>query len=79
MCGSPAVDSHHITDRTEIINGGYCKENGIALCTECHVKAEKFHITQGREWEKGFHPDELYAIIGSSRILAFEKAKNIAK
>jgi hypothetical protein len=68
-------DAHHITDRKEMPNGGYVKENGIALCKynnegseegSCHMKAEKFHITQGKEWEPGMHPDELYKLIGSS-------------
>lgn len=86
------LDSHHITDRNAMPNGGYVKENGISLCKNpsgtivlngedglleefidpisCHMKAERFHITKGKEWEPGMHPDDLYKIIGSS----FEKA-----
>jgi rubredoxin len=49
MCGwkqDPAqLDAHHITDRNELLNGGYVKENGISLCPPCHVKAEEFHST----------------------------------
>ena len=40
------------------------------------MKAEKFHITGGKEWEEGFHPDELYELISSSKeeaIIASEK------
>ena len=35
------LDAHHITDRNEMPNGGYVKENGVSLCKEaCHVEAE---------------------------------------
>lgn len=62
------MDAHHITDRNEMPNGGYVKENGITLCKEkCHMKAEKFHMTGGKEWEDGFHPDDLYEKIDSSK------------
>lgn len=83
LCGNGPVyespesvfDAHHITDRHEIISGGYVKENGITLCKynkegseegSCHMKAEKFHISGGVEWEPGMHPDDLYKLIGSS-------------
>ena len=94
LCGNGPVyestdsvfDAHHITDRNEIVNGGYVKENGITLCKytadgleegSCHMKAEKFHITEGKEWESGMHPDDLYKLIGSSKELAIEKSKLI--
>jgi len=76
------LDAHHITDRNEMPNGGYVKENGISLCKEnldeetggivesCHMKAERFHISGGEEWLDGAHPDDLYAMIGSSKELA---------
>lgn len=64
------LDAHHITDRNKMPGGGYVKENGITLCPECHAKAERFHQTNGEEHEMGFHPNDLYAIIGSS----YEKA-----
>lgn len=61
------LDAHHITDRNEMPNGGYVKENGITLCVAlCHMKAEKFHITGGKEWESGMHPNDLYLKISSS-------------
>lgn len=77
-------DAHHITDRNEMPNGGYVKENGITLCkynaeggeeNSCHMKAEKFHITGGAEWEEGMHPDDLYNLIGSS----YEEAVNASE
>jgi len=64
-------DTHHITNRNLMPNSGYTKSNGITLCYDCHWKAEKFHRTEGKEWEEGFHPDDLYKIIGSS----YEKAR----
>jgi len=58
------LDAHHITDRHEIPNGGYVPENGISLCSDCHLKAEAHH--NGEHVTPGFSPDELYAVIGSS-------------
>jgi 5-methylcytosine-specific restriction endonuclease McrA len=69
------LDAHHITDRNEMPNGGYVSENGISLCKDdCHMKAEKFHISGGSEWELGMHPDDLYKLIGSSKEIATKKA-----
>jgi len=89
VCGIRAVtnpdwfDAHHITDRSEMPNGGYVKENGITVCNKplisyeisCHMKCEKYHITGGQEWEEGLHPDDLYKLINSSKELAIEKSK----
>ena len=72
------LDAHHITNRTEIVNGGYVSQNGISLCPECHEKAEKFHITGGKEWVEGFHPDDLYRKIGSSKELAIKKSSMLS-
>ena len=66
------LDAHHITDRHLFKNGGYVPQNGITLCNDkCHLKAELFHMSSGREYHPGMHPDDLYAMIGSS----FELAK----
>ena len=65
---------HHITDRKEMPGGGYVPENGISICPPCHLKAEKFHQTGGKEWEEGFHPDDLYMKIGSSHELAVSQS-----
>lgn len=70
------LDAHHIINRTELPNGGYVKENGISLCKDnCHLKAEKFHITEGKEWEEGFHPNDLFNLIGSSESIARKKSE----
>ncbi len=61
------LDAHHVTDRNDMPNGGYVKENGIALCKTCHRKAEQHHETGGVSWVPGYHPDELYQRIGSSK------------
>ncbi len=72
------LDAHHITDRTEMINGGYVVQNGISLCKdECHMKAEKFHISGGQEWEPGMHPDDLYKLIGSSKEEAIKASEKL--
>ena len=69
------LDAHHIIDRNDMPNGGYVLKNGITLCKvnkegdesdSCHMKAEKFHISGGKEWVEGMHPDDLYKLIGSS-------------
>jgi hypothetical protein len=46
------------------------KENGITLCPKHHIICEKFHITNGAEWVDGYHPDDLYKLINSSKELA---------
>ena len=63
--GSP-LDAHHITDRNEMPNGGYVKENGISLCPDCHLKAEEYHQSEGQTWAPDMHPNDLYELIGSS-------------
>lgn len=75
FCDEDAKNAHHITDRNEMPNGGYVKENGISVCERHHLYCERFHITEGKEWVDGFHPDDLYKIIGSS----YEKAVRIAQ
>jgi hypothetical protein len=55
VCGVSAselmLDAHHIMSRDIMPFGGYCRPNGVTLCTDrlrsgdCHNKAEKFHAT----------------------------------
>jgi len=54
VCGERHVeevlDSHHITNRSEMENGGYVASNGITVCKdECHMKVELFHISGGQQ------------------------------
>lgn len=74
MCPSASkeLDAHHITDRSEMPNGGYVVENGITLCPTCHIKAEMFHATVCSEPD--YNPAELYAKIKSS----FEEAVRLS-
>ncbi len=51
--------------------------NGISLCEQHHIDAEKFHITKGKQWVDGMHPNDLYVHINSSYDLAEHKSKNI--
>lgn len=71
------LDAHHITDRNLMPNGGYVKENGITLCEQHHIDAEKFHISDGQEWVEGMHPSDLYAKVGSSYEQAVEASKRL--
>lgn len=72
------LDAHHITDRSQMPNGGYVKENGITLCQKTHhMMAEKFHISGGTEWEQGMHPKDLYNLIGSSYEIAYAKSEKL--
>ena len=73
MCGKTGpLDVHHITDRNEMPNGGYVEPNGISLCPICHKRAEAYHISG--ECDKGFHPSELYALIGSDYQRAYNES-----
>lgn len=71
------LDAHHITNRDLMPNGGYVKENGISLCSDCHIKAEIYHST-GTTIE-GYSVDDLYKIINSNlekAVKASEKLKS---
>jgi hypothetical protein len=76
-CGKTAVDAHHITDRNEMPNGGYVKENGISLCADCHAIAEIWHETGKEKFVDGYHPDDLYDLIGSDFFLAKIKSEEL--
>lgn len=72
ICGTKGneetLDAHHITDRNEMPNGGYVKENGITVCKEkCHIICELYHMTLGKNWNYMYHPEDLYILIGSSK------------
>ena len=69
------LDAHHITDRGEMSNGGYVKENGITLCEKHHKCAEQFHKSNGKSWHENMHPDNLYVLISSSKEEATRKSE----
>jgi len=45
VCKSPAVDAHHLLDRKLFSDGGYYLDNGVSLCSACHIEAENGNIT----------------------------------
>ena len=69
------LDVHHITDRHEMPNGGYAPSNGITVCNEHHLLCEEFHATGNAAI--GYHPDDLYAKIGSSKSKAYIDSENL--
>ena len=89
MCGdsNSKLDAHHITDRSEMPNGGYVKENGITLCDKpngCHMKAEMYHkyteIWVRKNLSKDYHdyiPDNLYKKINSIYEIAYKKSERL--
>ena len=77
------VNAHHITDRSEMPNGGYVPENGITVCDvasfadssqSCHMRVEQWHVSGGTSVEEGLDPASLYRIIGSSHEEAVESS-----
>lgn len=69
------LDVHHITDRHEMPNGGYAMSNGITVCEQHHLMCEEHHATGHAV--VGFHPDDLYAKIGSSKSKAYIDSQNL--
>lgn len=80
FCGEKSnLDVHHITNRKEMPNGGYVRENGITLCKIHHEWAEEFYSSGGKIWGPGMHPNELYERIKSSFELAYKKSEELSK
>lgn len=80
MCGfksspekSLELDVHHIQDRHLLDNGGYVMENGISLCSGCHLKAEEYHCYGLAHL--GYSMEDLYLKIGSSLEEAVKASK----
>lgn len=70
------LDAHHITDRNDIPNGGYVLNNGITVCKDkCHMKVEEYHISGGKSWIDGLHPNDLYRMIVSSKEKAIKDSE----
>lgn len=78
FCGETSgLDAHHITDRNEMPNGGYVKENGITVCERCHQECEVYHISGGVEWSEGKHPEDLYNLIASNKKKAIRASEKL--
>lgn len=41
LCDEPGADAHHIIDRSLWPCGGYIPDNGVLLCSKCHLLAER--------------------------------------
>lgn len=75
------LDAHHIIDRNKMPNGGYVLENGISLCSECHIKAEAqykyIELAIPCPNYEGYLPDDLYKLIGSSEEIAVKASERL--
>ena len=70
ICGSTSnLKVYHIIDKN-LLNNIHIKENGITLCHECKLKAEKYYQTNNNNYDINYHPDNLYKLINSSRQFA---------
>jgi len=45
ICTDVGVDAHHILERRLFSDGGYYIDNGVTLCSYCHVHAEETTIS----------------------------------
>ena len=45
ICGLPGFDAHHIMERRLWDDGGYYLDNGVTLCSKCHLQAERTEIS----------------------------------
>ncbi len=60
VCGKKGQDAHHILERRLFTNGGYIPDNGVTVCSKCHIKSEQTLIS----------PQELRRLAGiKTRIL----------
>lgn len=59
FCEEPAVDAHHIIDRSLFTDGGYYLDNGAAVCAKHHLLCEQTVIL----------PKEIYQKLGIEGVL----------
>lgn len=45
VCKASAVDAHHVIERRLFHDGGYYLNNGVSVCSDCHLKAESTEIS----------------------------------
>lgn len=57
--------AHRITDATNIPFSGFSVLNGITLCPDCTIKANRYHETRGSGVSL-YYPFDLYTLISSS-------------
>lgn len=58
------LDSHHIISRDLFENGGYVTSNGVSVCSDCHLKCERYWLC-GVAMD-GFSVEDLFKLIDSS-------------
>jgi RNA ligase len=78
LCSKPAVDAHHILDRSLWPDGGYYISNGVSLCSEHHLEAEKTLVSCEKLRESAgitetikpehFYSDEVYDHWGNTEL-----------
>jgi hypothetical protein len=69
-CGDPGKDAHHLLERRLFRDGGYYLNNGVTLCSACHLEAEKTLLSVERLRMRAgitvavlpshFYPDQMY-------------------
>jgi hypothetical protein len=70
VCGSTKkVEVHRINGHI-LVQG-----NALCLCHGCRVKAEYFAVHDGKKSVEGFHPDDLYKLLGTSKAEVDAEAK----
>ncbi len=45
ICRDTAVDAHHIVERRLFPDGGYYLENGVSVCSNCHLRCEMTELS----------------------------------
>lgn len=79
-CGSAEnLTTHCITDCSKMPNRGPVLENVITLCAICRKRARLYSLSDGKMWNRGFHPTDLYQLIGSSYELAVLASRRDAR
>ena len=63
------LEVHHITNRKQMPNGGYVKQNGITLCPRHHLKVETDMYS--------YPPSRLYELIASSYEEALDASQRL--
>lgn len=63
---SDDIAAHHIINRNHIPYGGYVPNNGITLCSDCHLRAEDTYFGRSQYYDQDYTPDKLFMAIGSN-------------
>ena len=69
------LNVHHITNRHDMLNGGYATTNGITVCLDHHKECEDY--LNGFSFDQTYCPNNLYEMIGSNYDQAFYDCENL--